>query len=116
MQRKKPENKVGKGRTPKPAANKILSVSKTLQIGELKNMQGRLSAVRNKLPVGANAWNAVFSRGKMGGPLASAALAAASPLVKKVGTHLGTKLGIALRPVGRAIDQVAGTKPKKKKP
>ena len=78
-------------------------------------MQGRLSAIRNNLPVGANADNAVASRGRMGGPVAGALLSAATPAVRKVGTAMGDKLGVALRPVGRAIDQLAGTKPKKKK-
>ena len=121
MSRNSPENKISKGRTPKPAANKIISVSKSLQIGELKDMQARLAAIRNKLPVGANANNAVFNRGNMMGGksakgigLSGALLHIATPAARKVGTALGTKLGTALRPIGRAIDQLAGTKPKKK--
>jgi hypothetical protein len=114
MPRKPAVNKISEGRSPKPAANKIKSVSKSLQIGELRQMQDRLAAIRNKLPVGANANNAVASRGKMGGPVAGTLAAAATPAVRKLGTALGEKAGVALRPVGRAIDRLAGTKPKKK--
>jgi hypothetical protein len=111
---RKPANKVSKGRTPKPAANNIKDVNKSLVKGELKNMQKRLTAIRNRLPVGPNARNAVASRGRMGGPVAGTLLAAATPSVRRLGTAMGTKLGVALRPVGRAIDRAMGTKPKKK--
>ena len=123
MPRKTPENKVSKGRTPKPAVNNIKSVTKSEQLGRVKDLQKRLAAVRNKLPIGANANNAVFNRGKMMGPgsargvgIQGALLHALTPVARKAGSSLGKHLGIALRPVGRAIDQVAGTKPKKKKP
>jgi len=53
--------------------------------------------------------------GRMGGPVAGTLLAAATPAVRRLGTAMGTKLGVALRPVGRAIDRTFGTKPKKKK-
>jgi hypothetical protein len=118
---RKPANKVSKGRTPKPAANNIKDVNKSLVKGELKNMQKRLTAIRNRLPVGPNANNAVFNRGTMMGPASArgvgiqgAALHAATPLARNVGRALGTKLGVALRPVGRAIDKTFKTKPKKK--
>ena len=38
----------------------------------------------------------------------------ATPSVRKLGTAMSTKLGVALRPVGRAIDRAIGKKPKKK--
>ena len=57
---------------------------------------------------------AMRGAGRMGGPVAGTLLAAATPGVRKLGTAMGTKLGVALRPVGRAIDRVMGTKPKKK--
>jgi hypothetical protein len=115
MPNKKPANKISKGRTPKPAANNIKDVNKSLLKGELKNMQNRLSAVRNKLPVGANAKNSVYNRGRMpGGTAATVALGASLPVADKVGRSLGTKLGKSLKPVGRAIDKTLGTKPKKK--
>ena len=57
---------------------------------------------------------AMRGAGRMGGPVAGTLLAAATPGVRKLGTALGTKLGVALRPVGRAIDRTFGTKPKKK--
>lgn len=117
-----PKNKVSKGRTPKPAANNIKDVNKSLAKGELRNMQGRLAAIRNKLPVGANANNAVFNRGNMMGGkslkgigASGAVLHAATPVVRKLGTAMGTKLGKALKPVGRAIDKAVGTKPKQKR-
>jgi hypothetical protein len=118
---RKPANKVSKGRTPKPAANNIKSVTKSEQLGRVKDLQKRVAAVRNRLPVGPNANNAVFNRGTMMGPASArgvgiqgAALHAATPLARNVGRALGTKLGVALRPVGRAIDKTFGTKPKKK--
>jgi hypothetical protein len=121
MARKPTANKISKGRTPKPAANNIKSVIKSEQKGRIKDLQKRLSAVRNKLPVGPNANNAVFNRGNMmGGKSAKgigasgAVLHAATPLARKVGTALGTKLGKSLRPLGLAIDKTLGTKPKKK--
>jgi hypothetical protein len=58
---------------------------------------------------------AVKVAGRMGGPVAGTMMAAATPAVRKLGTAMGTKLGVALRPVGRAIDRTFGTKPKKKK-
>jgi hypothetical protein len=58
---------------------------------------------------------AMRGAGRMGGPVAGTLLAAATPGVRKLGTAMGTKLGVALRPVGRAIDRTFGTKPKKKK-
>jgi hypothetical protein len=121
MPRKPTTNKISKGRTPKPAVNKITNVNKTHQKGELKSMQARLSKIRNKLPVGANANNAINNRGfMMGGKgkgtlLSGAVLTAATPIAKDVGYKLGTKVGKALRPVGHTIDKVTGTKPKKKK-
>ena len=57
---------------------------------------------------------AMRGAGRMGGPVAGTLLAAATPGVRKLGTAMGTKLGVALRPVGRAIDKTLGTKPKKK--
>jgi hypothetical protein len=57
---------------------------------------------------------AMRGAGRMGGPVAGTLLAAATPGVRKLGTAMGTKLGVALRPVGRAIDRAMGTKPKKK--
>ena len=57
---------------------------------------------------------AMRGAGRMGGPVAGTLLAAATPGVRKLGTAMGTKLGVALRPVGRAIDRTFGTKPKKK--
>jgi hypothetical protein len=119
---RKPANKISKGRTPKPAANNIKSVIKSEQKGRIRDLQNRLSAVRNKLPVGSNANNAVFNRGNMMGgkslkgiSASGAVLNAASPAVRKLGTAMGTKLGKALKPVGRVIDKTLGTKPKKKK-
>ena len=118
---RKPANKVSKGRTPKPAVNNIKSVTKSEQLGRVKDLQKRVAAVRNRLPVGPNANNAVFNRGTMMGPASArgvgiqgAALHAATPLARNVGRALGTKLGVALRPLGRAIDKATGTKPKKK--
>jgi len=92
MPNKKPANKISKGRTPKPAVNNIKDVDKSRVIGKLKNMQKRIAVVRNRLPVGPNANNAVASRGRMGGPVAGAFLAAATPSVRKLGTAMGTKL------------------------
>lgn len=116
------KNKVSKGRTPKPAANNIKSVVKSEQKAQLRQMQGRLTAIRNKLPVGANANNAVFNRGNMMGGkslkgigASGAVLHAATPFVDKFGIAMGKKLGNALKPVGRAIDRATGTKPKKKR-
>jgi hypothetical protein len=121
MPSKKSANKISKGRTPKPAVNNIKSVIKSEQKGRIRDLQNRLSAVRNKLPVGPNANNAVFNRGNMMGGkslkgigASGAVLHAATPLARKVGTALGTKLGKSLRPLGRAIDKTLGTKPKKK--
>jgi hypothetical protein len=119
---RKPANKVSKGRTPKPAANNIKSVIKSEQKGRIRDLQNRLSAVRNKLPVGANANNAVFNRGTMMGGkslkgigASGAILHAASPFVDKFGIEMGKKLGNSvLKPVGRAIDKAMGTKPKKR--
>jgi hypothetical protein len=119
---RKPANKVSKGRTPKPAANNIKSVIKSEQKGRIRDLQNRLSAVRNKLPVGANANNAVFNRGNMMGGkslkgigASGAVLHAASPFVDKFGIAMGKKLGNSvLKPVGRAIDKAMGTKPKKR--
>ena len=119
---RKPANKVSKGRTPKPAANNIKSVIKSEQKGRIRDLQNRLSAVRNKLPVGANANNAVFNRGNMMGGkslkgigVSGAVLHAASPFVDKFGIEMGKKIGNSvLKPVGRAIDKAMGTKPKKR--
>lgn len=117
-----PKNKVSKGRTPKPAVNNIKSVVKSEQKAQLRQMQGKLAAIRNRLPVGANANNAVFNRGTMMGGksakgigLSGAVLHAATPAARKLGTAMGTKLGKALKPVGRAIDKAVGTKPKQKR-
>lgn len=114
---KKPANKISKGRTPKPASNNIRDVNKSLVKGELRKMQNRLTAVRNKLPVGANANNSVYSRGRMGGGglVAGLAMGAGLPLTEKAGRFLGKKLGTALKPVGKAIDKTLAIKPKKKK-
>jgi hypothetical protein len=57
---------------------------------------------------------AMKGAGRMGGPVAGTLMAAATPSVRRLGTAMGTKLGVALRPVGRAIDRTFGTKPKKK--
>ena len=119
---RKPANKVSKGRTPKPAANNIKSVIKSEQKGRIRDLQNRLSAVRNKLSVGANANNAVFNRGNMMGGkslkgigASGAVLHAASPFVDKFGIAMGKKIGNSvLKPVGRAIDKAMGTKPKKR--
>ena len=125
-QKRKPTNKISPGRKPKPAANNIRNMNKDVTTNydnkQLKKIEQRqqkaVTKARAIKPVGANAQNAVYSRsGMMGGGtrktgVSGVAYALAKPVVDKAATHLGKKLGKALRPAGRAIDKALGIKSK----
>jgi hypothetical protein len=114
MAPKKATNKISSGRKPQPkaAANSIKNMNTAAankwaddKLKSLERQQrqkiAKAAAVK---PVGAKASNAVFSRGKMGGPMSMAAAAAAeatfSPLAYKAGQALGRKL----KPLARKLD------------